>query len=209
MSSAVPGVSTAGGYHHGDLPAALVRAARELLAEDRNTELSLRAVARKAGVSSAAPYRHFADRMALLSAVAAVGYGELLAALRRLQPEPAGAQDIGELAVAYVDFALTNPGLFRVMFAEGCDPTSAERVAAIAAINGYLQGGIARSLGLDEPEDGAAHVDRVAALATGLWATAHGLAFLYLDGKLGTPSKDERDRQVRGVLSALIAAEWR
>lgn len=209
MSSAVPGVSAAGGYHHGDLPAALVRAARELLAEDRNAELSLRAVARRAGVSSAAPYRHFADRMALLSAVAAVGYGELLATLRRLQPEPVGAQDIGELAVAYVDFALANPGLFRVMFAEGCDPTSAERVAAIAAVDDFLHRAVARLLGFDDTETVAAQDDRVSTLATGLWATAHGLAFLYLDGKLGTPSKAERDRRVRSVLSALIAAEWR
>src|ERR1700682_5847211 len=64
-------------YHHGDLRAACVRAAMELLEEGGQTSLSLRAVARRAGVSPAAPYRHFADREALVSAVAAGGYREL------------------------------------------------------------------------------------------------------------------------------------
>ncbi|RDH10789.1 TetR/AcrR family transcriptional regulator, partial [Tsukamurella pulmonis] len=69
-------------YHHGDLPGALVSAAVEILDEEGGaTDLSLRAVARRAGVSTAAPYRHFPDRGALISAVAAVGYRELAAAL--------------------------------------------------------------------------------------------------------------------------------
>lgn len=202
MSSATPV-----GYHHGDLPAALVRAALELLAEDSNAELSLRAVARRAGVSTAAPYRHFADRMALLSAVAAVGYRELLTELGKRNPKPVGVQDIADLAAAYVEFAVAQPGLFRVMFAEGCDPTSPERVAAVSAINEYLRGGVARSLGVTEAA--AAQDDRSAALATGLWATAHGLAFLYLDGKLSADSSAARDRHVRTVVSALASTEWR
>ena len=62
-------------YHHGDLRAACLRAAMELLEEGGTSALSLRAVARRAGVSPAAPYRHYADRDALISAVGAVGYG--------------------------------------------------------------------------------------------------------------------------------------
>lgn len=114
---------TTSGYHHGDLPAALVRSAVEMLDEDGGVELSLRAVARKAGVSSAAPYRHFPDRLSLLSAIAAVGYRELMTDLASRHPEPDAVEDLADLAVAYVGFALSRPGLFRVMFAEGRDRT--------------------------------------------------------------------------------------
>ena len=75
-------------YHHGDLAAALVQSAIELLSEDSSAELSLRAVARRAGVSPAAPYRHFADREALVSSVAAVGYRELTTRLKAASESP-------------------------------------------------------------------------------------------------------------------------
>ncbi|MBT2879175.1 TetR/AcrR family transcriptional regulator, partial [Streptomyces sp. McG6] len=73
-------------YHHGDLRAACLRAARELLEEDGSAGLSLRAVARRAGVSATAPYRHYADREALVSAVAAEGYRELAEHLAGAHP---------------------------------------------------------------------------------------------------------------------------
>lgn len=76
------------GYHHGDLRAACLRAARELLEEDGSAGLSLRAVARRAGVSATAPYRHFADRDALVSGVAAQGYRELAGELAEAHPPP-------------------------------------------------------------------------------------------------------------------------
>ncbi len=81
-------------YHHGDLRAACLRAAMELLEEGGTTALSLRAVARRAGVSPAAPYRHYADRDALISAVAAVGYRELAEHLAAAHPAPSTADDL-------------------------------------------------------------------------------------------------------------------
>src|SRR5580704_725515 len=117
--------SSSARYHHGDLRAACLRAAQELLEEDGATALSVRAVARRAGVSPGAPYRHYADRDALISAVAAEGYREL-------------AGHLAAVAVAYVKFALGRPALFRVMFGEPCDRDSSERVAATAAISEYL-----------------------------------------------------------------------
>src|SRR3979409_903782 len=93
-------------YHHGDLRTACVDAALELLEEGGATALSLRAVARRAGVSPAAPYRHYADREALVSAVAAVGYQELAERLAAVHPEPATAAQLAGVAVAYVQFAL-------------------------------------------------------------------------------------------------------
>lgn len=189
----------ASSYHHGDLPATLLRTAMAMLDHDGEVELSLRAVAREAGVSNAAPYRHFPDRNSLLSAVAAVGYRELMTDLVAQHPEPASADDLADLAVSYVRFALSRPGLFRVMFAEGCDRTSPDRVAAVEAIHAYLGAAVGRAADTADP----------AATATGMWALVHGLAFLYLDGKLDAASPEDAGEQVRQTVTATIAARLR
>jgi AcrR family transcriptional regulator len=190
-------MTTAKAYHHGDLREALVRAALEILEDSAVTEVSVRAAARRAGVSTGAPYRHFADRDALLSAVAAVGYRELAAALLGAQPAPRTADDLADIAIAYVQFALTRPGLFRVMFAEGCDRTNPDRVDAVAAITEYVKA-IARQVIPDaDPEP----------LATAMWALVHGLAFLHLDGKLDATSADEVANRVRAAVSAIAGPQ--
>ena len=181
-------------YHHGDLPEALVRAAVDLLEEGGAAELSLRAAARRAGVSTGAPYRHFADRDDLLSAVAAVGYRDLAARLAAAHPAPAEPEDLADIAVAYVEFALARPGLFRVMFAGQCDPTSPERVAAVATINEYLHSIVRQALPSDDPE----------AMATAVWGLVHGLAFLHLDGKLDSSSPKAVADSVRAVVRAVL-----
>src|SRR3979409_187760 len=139
-------------YHHGALRAALVRAAIELLEESGETELSLRAVARRAGVAPAAPYRHYADREALVSAVAAVGYGELAERLASAHPSPSTPEELASVAIAYVQFALGRPALFRIMFGEPCDRDNDERVAATAAVWLYVRSIVERNL----PEGAAA-----------------------------------------------------
>nr|WP_203633985.1 TetR/AcrR family transcriptional regulator [Streptomyces sp. SID10815] len=176
--------------------AACLRAARELLEEDGSAGLSLRAVARRAGVSPTAPYRHYADRDALVSAVAAQGYEELAGYLAAAHPAPASADDLAAVAVAYVRFALDHPALFRVMFAEPCDPTSEERVAATAAIQEYVRGIVHRAFPGVDPE----------ALSTTVWALVHGLAFLHLDGKLDASTPEVVDAQVRAAVQALFTA---
>ncbi|WP_431971502.1 TetR/AcrR family transcriptional regulator [Nocardia sp. bgisy134] len=181
-------------YHHGDLPAALVRAAVELLEENGAAELSLRAAARRAGVSTAAPYRHFADRDALLSAVAAVGYRELAANLAAASAAPTTAEDFAAIAIAYVQFALTRPGLFRAMFAEPCDPTSPERVAATTAIHEYVRSIVRQAFPAADEE----------ALATALWSMVHGLAFLYLHGKFDAASPDALAERVRAIVHSIL-----
>src|SRR5882757_10712815 len=125
-------------YHHGDVRAACLRAAMELLEEGGATALSLRAVARRAGVSAAAPYRHYADREALVSAVAAVGYGELAERLAAAHPSPSTPEQLASVAIAYVQFALERPALFRLMFGDSCDRDNDERIAATAAVALYL-----------------------------------------------------------------------
>lgn len=181
-------------YHHGDLPTALVQAALKLLEEGGATELSLRAAARRAGVSTAAPYRHFADRDALLSAVAAVGYRDLAAQLAAANPSPQTPDDLADIALAYVNFALNRPGLFRAMFAEPCDPASPERVAAVEAINAYLTSIVQQSIPTSDPD----------AMAKAVWALVHGLAFLHLDGKFDASSPEAVDATVRAAVAAAL-----
>lgn len=182
-----------GPYHHGDLRTACLRAARELL-EESDSPLSLRAVARRAGVSPTAPFRHFADRETLLSAVAAEGYRELAGALVAANPAPAQPTDLADIGVAYVRFALDHPALFRVMFAEPCDPTSPERVAATAAINEYLLSVVGRALGLATPDT----------MAMTLWALVHGLAFLHLHEKLHSTSPTAVEDSVRAAMATVL-----
>jgi AcrR family transcriptional regulator len=191
-------MSSTATYHHGDLRAALVRAALELLDESGEIELSLRAVARRAGVSPAAPYRHYADREALVSAVAGVGYRELAERLAAAHPSPSTADELASVAIAYVQFALERPALFRIMFSEPCDRDNDERVAATAAVSLYVRGIVERSFP-------AADAD---ALATAIWALVHGLAFLHLDGKLNATPSVVAD-QVSGAIQALMAATGR
>ncbi|MEU8563737.1 TetR/AcrR family transcriptional regulator [Streptomyces cyaneofuscatus] len=183
-------------YHHGDLRAACLRAARELLEEDGSAGLSLRAVARRAGVSATAPYRHYADREALVSAVAAEGYRELAGSLAQAHPAPSTPDELAAVAVAYVQFALEHPALFRAMFAEPCDPTSAERVAATEAISQYVR----TIVGATFPDVDAD------ALSTTVWALVHGLAFLHLDGKLDTSTPEAVAAQVNSAVHALFNA---
>jgi AcrR family transcriptional regulator len=181
-------------YHHGDLRAACLRAAIELLEEDGSAGLSLRAVARRAGVSATAPYRHYRDRDALVSAVAAEGYRGLAAALAAAHPSPSAPEDLAAVAVAYVQFALDHPALFRAMFAEPCDPGSQERAASTAVITEYLAALVGDAFpGADDP----------AALATAMWALVHGLAFLHLDGKLGSSAPDVVADRVRAAVHSL------
>src|SRR6266568_388114 len=183
-------------YHHGHLRAACVRAALELLEESGETDLSLRAVARRAGVSPAAPYRHYADREALVSAVAAVGYRELAERLAAAHPSPSTPEQLASVAVAYVQFALERPALFRIMFGEPCDRDNDERVAQTAAVSLYVREIIQQNFPQADAD----------ALATAIWALVHGLAFLHLDGKLDARSPAVVADRVSAAIQALLTA---
>ncbi|GAA4396582.1 hypothetical protein GCM10023147_31110 [Tsukamurella soli] len=182
-------------YHRGDLPDALIRAAIELLdTGDGGTSLSLRAAARRAGVSPAAPYRHFSDRTALVSAVATIGYRQLIAAPTDAHPTPRTLDDLAAIAVTYVQFAVARPGLFRAMFAEPCDPDDPARQAAADEIELYLKTLVRRLVPAPDPE----------AAAVAVWALVHGLAFLHLDGTFaGSTTADMSARVGRVVRVAL------
>ncbi|MEW1776566.1 TetR/AcrR family transcriptional regulator [Streptomyces sp. NPDC086777] len=186
-------------YHHGDLRAACLRAARELLEEDGSGALSLRAVARRAGVSPTAPYRHYADRDALVSAVAAEGYRELARNLAAARPAPPSTpDDLVDVAVAYVRFALDHPALFRAMFAEPCDPGSAERTEAAAVLSAYVDTLVRSAF----PGGAGAREG----LTTAAWALVHGLAFLHLDGKLDASSPETVAERVGTAVRAMVGS---
>ncbi len=183
-------------YHHGNLRAACIRAAMELLEEGGETALSLRAVARRVGVSPAAPYRHYPDREALVSAVAAVGYRELADQLAAAHPSPSTPEQMASVAIAYVQFALERPALFRLMFGEPCDRDHDERVAATAAVSLYLREIVGRCF----PEADAE------SMATAIWALVHGLAFLHLDGKLDARTPSAVADRVSAAIQTLLSA---
>jgi AcrR family transcriptional regulator len=167
-------------YHHGDLPAALLRAAGRTLEKRGIAALSLREAARRAGVSHNAPYRHFADRQALLAALAAEGF-EVLGG--RLRGKP--AREMGE---AYVRFALEHPQRFRLMFG-GVLPhaTFPELGAKAEALHRALVEAFSE---LPRPE--------VAAAAA--WSMVHGLAHLLLDGHFAAVDRDTFVREVLGAV---------
>jgi AcrR family transcriptional regulator len=186
-------------YHHGNLRAALVRAAMELLEESGENALSLRAVARRAGVSPAAPYRHYADRETLVSAVAAVGYRELAERLTAAHPSPSTPEQFASVAIAYVQFALERPALFRIMFGEPCDHDNDERIAATEAVSLYVRAIVERTFPQADAD----------AMATAIWALVHGLAFLYLDRKLDATTPSVVADGVTAAIQALLTATER
>lgn len=186
-----------GTYHHGDLRAALLATATQLLEEGE--PFSLRAVARGAGVSPTAPYRHFSDREALETAVAVDGFRRLAAVLDE-PGAPTSTHDLGDLAVRYVEFALDHPAVFRLMFGQECDDSNDDRVVAAGQLRELLGGALA---GVFPGVDPQTQRD----LAVGSWALVHGLAFLHLDGKLPAHPRAEVSARVRAALAAVLAAE--
>lgn len=155
-------------YHHGDLRNALLDAARALLEEGPLSDLSLRAVARRAGVSHAAPYRHFPNHEALLVELATEGFLELKAELVAAATQKSGAESdrIAKIGAAYMRFVARRPALARLMF--GPQLPNRDRFEELGAAADSIGG-----------EIGAALHDPALGLA--VWAAVHGLAMLILE----------------------------
>ena len=164
-----PGSAVTGGrgYHHGDLRNGLLEAARSILEEESLSALTLRAVARKAGVSHAAPYRHFPNHEALLVELSIEGFDELREALREAARAQGTESDkIATIGAAYMRFVAQRPALARLMF--GGQLPNRDQFPAL--------GLKADSIGA---EIGAALHD--SALGLAVWASVHGLAMLVLE----------------------------
>ncbi|MFE9773809.1 TetR/AcrR family transcriptional regulator [Streptomyces sp. NPDC005931] len=171
-------------YHHGDLRSALLAGAERTLREKGTGALSLRELAREAGVSHAAPGRHFKDKQALLDALALSGYERLAQALETAD-DPALPLEprLTALARAYLDFAVGNAALLDLMYARKHDPESAGRMAA--AIDRTI-GSIGRFIAeAQERREIAAGDPHQLTVAVG--AALHGLAaFTAVDTLAGT-----------------------
>ena len=192
-------------YHHGSLREALLRAAEHILGRDGVQGLTLRAAAREAGVSHAAPKNHFGDIRGLLSELAAAGFERLADAIRaKIPPDADPRARIAGIGQGYVSFARANPGLFLLMFrGERLDVTRPTLRAAMDASFGALAGTIGelRHEGRDIPFSLAG----VAQIGVA-WSLVHGLATLLLDGRLDRlvamlpPGADE-DALVAAILT--------
>jgi len=177
-------------YHHGDLRRALLDAGIEVLLERGIDGLSLREVARRAGVSQAAPYHHFADRATLLSAIARRGYHELADTMR------AGANRAGGdaltrfqgMGIAYVSFAVAQPAMFRLLFRPELLATASPE-ATVAATEAYrvLEEGLDAAIA-----EGSVTGDRED-IAVAAWCAAHGAATLYVDGPLASGGRSPEE----------------
>jgi AcrR family transcriptional regulator len=171
-------------YQHGNLRHALVQAGLRLLAEGGMQNLSLRAAAQLAGVSHAAPYRHFADKDALVAAIAEEGFGLLKAHLRegvansRSESFP---ERLREMAVGYVMFALQHPAYLRVIFGGVIKKESAPDSLRVAGEAAY---GVLRDLVAQGVAAGAFRSGDPDEMALSCWTMTHGFGMLLTDKAL-------------------------
>jgi AcrR family transcriptional regulator len=192
------------GYHHGNLRQALLDAALALIEVGEEQGVSLRTVAARAGVSNAAPYRHFKDREALMAAVATIGFDRLLESLRRARESAGGREELLANAMAYLDFASKNIGLYRVMFTENHlairfdDGLARSSTAAFQELEDVVGALSLATLGKDDTKR----------VATAIWAGLHGTALL-ASGRLipvGGP-RDEGQAEAEGAAVARLLIE--
>ncbi len=176
-------------YHHGDLKRALIDAAGVILRNDGVEALTLRAVARAAGVSANAPYRHFPDRRALVAAVAQEGFARLQDEMMTAMRTAEGRLGFKQVAVAYVRFGRANSAEYRVMF--GPEVAARDDLPELRdQSRGVLQ---FVAFGIDALQKaGAVGPGDPSMMAASLWAALHGLVMLSLDGQVAgvAPSLD-------------------
>lgn len=167
-------------YHHGDLRAGLVEATRGLVEEKGPDRFSVSDACRAAGVSTAAPYKHFADREEMLLAVALEGMARFETVMRdAVVPHVPGSLDaFTALGLSYVNFALAEPGVFRLAFGLTRTHKDHEEMVTQGMRNyGVLLGQVAAHLGKASVDD------EVLNRAFPLWTFVHGLSFLLIDEK--------------------------
>ncbi len=195
------------GYHHGDLRNALVNEGLKLLEQDGHPDFTLRDLARRVGVSAAAPYAHFLDKNALLAAIATAGFNRLRAALEgAIRNESALADQFLQMGQAYVRFGMDHPALYELMFAseelpperDGYPELKAAGQAAFGALTGMLER--MQRQGFLRPGDPEAD-------GLSVWAHVHGLASLIITGCLacaGDPAPQPAE-VVRSSLTILLS----
>jgi AcrR family transcriptional regulator len=199
-------------YHHGDLRRAIVNAALEVLGETQSLEFSLRELARRAGVSHNAPYKHFVDKRELLAAVSAAGF-EMLA--KRMARATAGfgspREQLFAMLRAYIAHGVDNPALYSLMFGgylsgpdrgrPAIELAEAEKAKSLLA-DVIVAGGLGRAI----PEN-SRNERKIAGAILACWSLVHGLTLLLADGLVGPKKKSGAlgDSLVQGILDGLAA----
>lgn len=190
------------GYHHGDLRTQLIQAAQRLLANQEAGQFTIADACRLAGVSTAAPYRHFSSRDDLLEAVAIDGVERMGLSMKAALSGLARGSNaaISSLGRAYIAFAQSEPNLFRMIFQRVEDPARKARMEqAGEKTYGVLLNEIACRLGSNEVDD------RVLQLALPLWAFVHGTSTLLIEDKMSSQSTNALDVTVDRVTCQLMA----
>jgi AcrR family transcriptional regulator len=191
----------ASNYHHGALRAALIRAAREILESEGYEALTLRAAARRAGVSQAAPYNHFADKAALLAAIAAQGFKEFADAMRNEVNAAADPETrLNAAGIAYVAFATSNPGLFKLMFGSNVHQSSGNPDLDASRNSAYE---VLRAAVHAVHASGLQHSEELESLRS--WALVHGLATMINEGTIAPGTYDLKS--ARELAAALLGSQ--
>ena len=191
-------------YHHGDLRRALIETAMGMLREDKGWQFTLREVARRAGVSHAAPYKHFPDKAALLAEMALLGFDRLREALTMARPRRPNSwrDEFFAMARAYVRFGESNPALYRLMFGADVGKPSdvhlhERALGALGVLIDSLERGQAAGAFRKRPVHGQ---------AAACWAQMHGITLLTIDGLL-LPEKVGPDALEAAVTTLLEGLE--
>jgi AcrR family transcriptional regulator len=175
-------------YHHGDLSRSLLQEALRTIEKGGVAALTLRAVGEKLGVSRTALYRHFADKSALVAAVATEGFRTL-----RLKTQEAwdthggGRKGFEAMGEAYVRFAVDHPSHYRVMFGGHVRTATSDSDLAKEGAGAFQ---VLVDAIVSQQKQGRVRRDNPLALAQYIWANVHGIAMLAIDGQLKQPIED-------------------
>lgn len=200
-----PKTSKKNSYHHGNLAESLLNAVDEIATQFGLEAVTLRACAKRVGVSPSSAFRHYTDKRALLTAFATRALNQLADAL-------AGASDkarsnnenaFAAVGLAYVMFAIDRPAFFRAMWREETIYSNdTEYRQATALLSGYMKGGFADTLKDMDP-------DELSAQELLAWSSVHGLAELFVDGPVGRghsrEQKLETTRQMLRLMEPLTS----
>jgi len=200
-------------YHHGDLRRVIVTAALEILNETQSVDFSLRELARRAGVSHNAPYKHFAEKSALLAAVSAAGF-ELLTERIADQTARIGNPRTQLLVIlrTYIRFGVENPALYRLMFGGSLSGPDSSRPAIERAAAEKMRQLFQRAIAdgaLGEPiADATRNARKIAGAILTCWSLVHGLTLLMVDGLVGPKEKSDKlcESLVQGIIDGLRAS---
>lgn len=177
-------------YHHGDLPRTLVKTTLQIIAEQGLAGVTMREVSRRIGVSRTAAYRHYQNKQELLCAVAEQGFRDLADRFKAIvdQGGASALETLVAIGLGYLDYALANPALYRLMF--GSTLTQTERPPSLRDAAEQAFGQFQTMVERGQAQ-GLFRAGDTLAYASILWSLMHGLARLLMDGQLQTENQGD------------------